>query len=48
MYEVIGYNSFDLVNMIAVSLWFKDRLDGASNFLCWKARINLVLKKYDL
>jgi hypothetical protein len=26
----------------------EDRLDGASNFLSWKAGVILVLKKYDL
>ena len=26
----------------------EDRLDEASNFLSWKARVTLVLKEYDL
>jgi hypothetical protein len=25
-----------------------DRLDGASNFLSWKARVSLILKEHDL
>jgi uncharacterized protein YehS (DUF1456 family) len=30
------------------SLRVEDRLDGASNFLSWKARVTLALKEYDL
>jgi hypothetical protein len=34
--------------MAATSLRFEDRLDGASNFLPWKARVTLLLKENDL
>jgi hypothetical protein len=34
--------------MAATSLRFEDRLDGASNFLSWKARVSLLLKEHDL
>jgi hypothetical protein len=34
--------------MTAAPLRFEDRLDGASNFVSWKSRVNLVLKEYDL
>jgi hypothetical protein len=34
--------------MAATSLKFEDRLDGASNFLPWKARVTLLLKENDL
>jgi hypothetical protein len=30
------------------NLRVEDRLDGASNFLSWKARVTLLLKEYDL
>jgi hypothetical protein len=39
------------LNMTAMStssLRFEDMLDGASNFLPWKARVTLVLKEQDL
>jgi hypothetical protein len=31
-----------------VCIGFEDRLDGASNFLFWKARATLILKEHDL
>jgi hypothetical protein len=34
--------------MATTPLISKDRLDGASNFLSWKARVTLELKEYDL
>jgi hypothetical protein len=34
--------------MASTSLRVKDKLDGASNFLSWKERVNLVWKEYDL
>jgi hypothetical protein len=34
--------------MATTSLRFEDRLDGASNFLSWKARVTFLLKEYDL
>jgi hypothetical protein len=34
--------------MTLVGLRVEVRLDGASNFLYWKARITLALKEYDL
>ena len=34
--------------MATTSLRVEDRLDGASNFLSWKARFTLELKGYDL
>jgi len=34
--------------MAATNLKFEDRLDGASNFLSWKARVTLLLKEYNL
>jgi tryptophan 2,3-dioxygenase len=34
--------------MSTTSLRFEDRLDGASNFLSWKARVTLLLKEHDL
>jgi hypothetical protein len=34
--------------MAAASLRVEDGLDGASNFLSWKARVTLDLKEYDL
>jgi hypothetical protein len=34
--------------MEATPLRFKDILDGASNFLCWKERVTLAFKEYDL
>ena len=34
--------------MATTNLWFEDRLDGASNFLSWKARVTLLLKEHDL
>jgi hypothetical protein len=34
--------------MAAASLKFKDRWDGASNILSWKARVTLLLKENDL
>jgi hypothetical protein len=34
--------------MASTSLRVEDRLDGASNFLSWKARVTLALKEYDL
>ena len=34
--------------MATTSLRFEDRLDGASNFLSWKARVTLLLKEQDL
>jgi hypothetical protein len=34
--------------MATASLRFEDWLDGASNFLSWKARVTLFLKKRDL
>jgi hypothetical protein len=36
------------LEMAATSLRFNDRLDGASNFLSWKARASLLLKEHDL
>jgi hypothetical protein len=32
----------------SASIRVEDRLDGASNFLSWKARVTLALKQYDL
>jgi hypothetical protein len=29
-------------------LIFEDRLDATSKFLCWKERVTLALKEYDL
>jgi hypothetical protein len=34
--------------MASTPLRVEDRLDGASNFLSWKARVTLALKEYDL
>jgi hypothetical protein len=34
--------------MAMACLRFEDRLDGASNFLSWKARVTLLLKEHDL
>jgi hypothetical protein len=34
--------------MTMACLRFEDRLDGASNFLSWKARVTLILKEHDL
>ena len=34
--------------MAATPLRVEDRLDGASNFLSWKARVTLALKEYDI
>jgi hypothetical protein len=34
--------------MVTTPLRVEDRLDGASNFLYWKARVILALKEYDL
>jgi hypothetical protein len=34
--------------MATTPLRVEDRLDGASNFLSWKARVTLALKEYDL
>jgi hypothetical protein len=34
--------------MASASLRFKDRLDGASNFLSWKVRVTLLLEENDL
>jgi hypothetical protein len=34
--------------MSVVSVKVKDRLDGVSNFLTWKARLTLLLKEQDL
>jgi hypothetical protein len=34
--------------METTSLRVEDRLDGASNFLSWKARVTFLLKEYDL
>jgi hypothetical protein len=34
--------------MVDTPLRVEDRLDGSSNFLSWKERVNLALKKYDL
>lgn len=34
--------------MVATSLRFKDRLDGASNFLSYKVKATLLLKEHDL
>jgi len=34
--------------METTPLRVEDRLDGASNFLSWKARVILALKEYDL
>ena len=34
--------------MAATSVRFKDQLDGASNFLSRKARLNLLFKEHDL
>jgi len=34
--------------MAANSLWFNDRLDGASNFLSWKERVTLLLKEHEI
>jgi hypothetical protein len=34
--------------MAATNLRFKDRLDGAPNFLSWKERVTLLLKEHDL
>jgi hypothetical protein len=34
--------------MVAASMRVEDILDGASNFLSWKKRVTLALKKYDL
>ena len=34
--------------MAATNLRFEDWLDGASNFLSWKARVTLLLKEHDL
>jgi hypothetical protein len=34
--------------MATTSLRFEDQLDGASNFLSWKARVTLLLKEHDL
>jgi hypothetical protein len=34
--------------METTSLRFEDQLDGASNFLSWKARVTLLLKEHDL
>jgi len=34
--------------MAIASLRFEDRLDGASNFMSWKARVTLFLKEHDL
>jgi hypothetical protein len=34
--------------MSVTSVKFEDRLDGASNFLPWKARISVILKEQDL
>jgi hypothetical protein len=33
--------------MASTSLRVEDRLDGASNFLSWKARVTLALKEYE-
>jgi hypothetical protein len=33
---------------LSTSLWFDDRLDGASNFLSWKVRVTLLLEENDL
>ena len=34
--------------MTTTSLRVEERLDGASNFLSWKARVTFLLKEYDL
>jgi hypothetical protein len=34
--------------MASTSLIFKDRLEGASNFLSWKVRVTLLLEENDL
>jgi hypothetical protein len=34
--------------MASASLKFEDILDGASNFLSWKARVTLLLEENDL
>jgi hypothetical protein len=34
--------------MASASLKFKDKLDGASNFLSWKVRVTLLLEENDL
>jgi hypothetical protein len=34
--------------MPTTSLRVEDRLDGASNFLSWKARVTLLLKENNL
>jgi hypothetical protein len=34
--------------MTSTILRVEDKLDGASNFLSWKARVTLALKEYDL
>ena len=34
--------------MVATSLRFEDKLDGASNFLSWKVRVTLLLEENDL
>jgi hypothetical protein len=33
--------------METTSLRVEDRLDGASNFLSWKARVTFLLKEHD-
>jgi hypothetical protein len=38
---------FDL-EMVVASFRFEDRLDGASNFVPWKARVTLVLMENGL
>jgi hypothetical protein len=34
--------------MAMIPLRVEDKLDGSSNFLPWKERLNLALKAYDL
>jgi hypothetical protein len=46
--QVISREVYQVLGMETTPLRVEDRLDGASNFLSWKARVTLALKEYDL